>query len=102
MAYIAADPIAARKDLEASLQLFEQAHDAMGQLRAIVGIIAAHFVQDSSIANYARWIDLMATLFACEERVEVSVRKTPYVRTDLNGYAIPHDCITARSGCWPP
>ena len=64
MAHIAADPIAARKDLEASLQLFEQAHDAMGQLRTIVGIIAAHFVQDSSIANYARWIDPMATLFA--------------------------------------
>lgn len=64
MAHIAADPIAARKDLEASLQLFEQAHDAMGQLTAIVGIIAAHFVQDSSISNYARWIDPMAALFA--------------------------------------
>ncbi len=65
MAQIAADPIGARKDLEASLQLFQQGHDAMGQLTAIVGIIAAHFVQDSSISNYARWIDPMAARF-CE------------------------------------
>ena len=64
MAHIAADPIAARKDLETSLQLFKQAHDAMGQLTAIVGIIAAHFVQDGSISNYARWIDPLAALFA--------------------------------------
>ena len=64
MAHIAADPIAARKDLEASLQLFEQAHDAIGQLTAIVGILTAHFVQDNSLAHYARWIDPMAALFA--------------------------------------
>lgn len=31
--------------------------------------------------------------FACEERVEVSVRKTPYVRFDLNDYTIPHDRV---------
>ncbi len=31
--------------------------------------------------------------FPCEERVEVSVRKTPYVRFDLNDYTIPHDHI---------
>jgi len=28
--------------------------------------------------------------FPCEERIEVSVRKTPYVRFDLNDYTIPH------------
>jgi transposase len=28
--------------------------------------------------------------FPCEERVEVSVRKTPYVRFDLNDYSVPH------------
>lgn len=28
-----------------------------------------------------------------EERLEVSVRKTPYVRFDLNDYSIPHDRI---------
>ena len=31
--------------------------------------------------------------FPCEERVEVSVRKSPYVRFDLNDYTIPHDHI---------
>ena len=31
--------------------------------------------------------------FPCEERVEVSVRKSPYVRFDLNDYTIPHDRI---------
>ena len=28
--------------------------------------------------------------FPCEERIEVSVHKTPYVRFDLNDYSIPH------------
>ena len=31
--------------------------------------------------------------FPCEERVEVSVSKTPYVRFDLNDYTIPHDHV---------
>ena len=31
--------------------------------------------------------------FPCEERVEVSVHKTPYVRFDLNDYTIPHNHI---------
>ena len=31
--------------------------------------------------------------FPCEERVEVSVRKTPYARFDLNDYTIPHDRV---------
>ena len=31
--------------------------------------------------------------FPCEERVAVSVRKTPYVRFDLNDYTIPHDRV---------
>ncbi len=31
--------------------------------------------------------------FPCEERVEVSVRKTPYARFDLNDYTIPHDHV---------
>jgi transposase len=29
--------------------------------------------------------------FPCEERLEVSVHKTPYVRFDLNDYSVPHD-----------
>lgn len=31
--------------------------------------------------------------FPCEERVEVSVGKTPYVRFDLNDYSTPHDMV---------
>jgi len=31
--------------------------------------------------------------FPCEERAEVSVGKTPYVRFDLNDYTIPHDHV---------
>ena len=29
--------------------------------------------------------------FPCEERLEVAVHKTPYVRYDLNDYSVPHD-----------
>ena len=64
MAHIAADPPAARNDLEAALQLSRQANDPIGQLTAIVGILAAHFVQDNSLAHYSRWVDPMTTLFA--------------------------------------
>lgn len=35
-------------------------------------------------------VALPANPFPCEERIEVSVRKTPYVRFDLNDYSIPH------------
>ena len=38
-------------------------------------------------------IGLPENLFPCEERVEVSVHKTPYVRFDLNDYTIPHDHV---------
>jgi transposase len=31
--------------------------------------------------------------FPCEERVEVSVYKSPYARFDLNDYTIPHDHV---------
>lgn len=31
--------------------------------------------------------------FPCEERVEVSVHKSPYARFDLNDYSIPHDRV---------
>lgn len=33
---------------------------------------------------------LPANPFPCEERIEVSVHKTPYVRFDWNDYSIPH------------
>jgi len=38
----------------------------------------------------AHLLDLPANPFPSEERVEVSVRKSPYVRFDLNDYSIPH------------
>ncbi len=31
--------------------------------------------------------------FACEERIEVKVHKTPYVRFDWNDYTVPHDHV---------
>jgi hypothetical protein len=31
--------------------------------------------------------------FACEEREEVQVGRTPYVRFDLNDYSVPHTCV---------
>jgi len=34
-----------------------------------------------------------ATPFESEERKEVAVGKTPYVRFDLNDYSVPHDCV---------
>ena len=38
-------------------------------------------------------ISLPENPFPCEERVELSVHKTPYVRFDWNDYTIPHDHI---------
>ena len=38
-------------------------------------------------------LTLPANPFPCEERIEVSVRKAPYVRFDLNDYSIPHDHV---------
>lgn len=31
--------------------------------------------------------------FPCDERREVSVGKSPYLRFDLNDYSVPHDCV---------
>jgi transposase len=31
--------------------------------------------------------------FPCEEREEVQVGRTPYVRFDLNDYSVPHTCV---------
>jgi hypothetical protein len=36
---------------------------------------------------------LPANEFPSDERVEVEVGKTPYVRFDLNDYSVPHDCV---------
>ena len=36
---------------------------------------------------------LPADTYPCDERKEVSVGKTPYVRFDTNDYSAPHDCV---------
>jgi hypothetical protein len=33
--------------------------------------------------------------FSSDERAEVDVGKTPYVRFDLNDYSVPHDHVHA-------
>jgi hypothetical protein len=33
------------------------------------------------------------TPFACDDRVEVELRRTPYVRFDLNDYSVPHTYV---------
>lgn len=40
-----------------------------------------------------RLVPLPETPFGAEERTEVSVGKTPYVRFDLNDYSVPHDRV---------
>jgi transposase len=35
-------------------------------------------------------VPLSETLYPCEDRREVSIGKTPYVRFDLNDYSVPH------------
>ncbi|WP_428261782.1 IS21 family transposase [Haliangium sp.] len=40
-----------------------------------------------------RLMSLPDAPFPCDERVEVNVGKTPYVRFDLNDYSVPHDHV---------
>lgn len=47
-------------------------------------------VRELFAAERAHLLDLPATPFPSEDRLEVSVRKSPYVRYDLNDYSIPH------------
>ncbi|MFO7563736.1 MAG: IS21 family transposase [Enhygromyxa sp.] len=41
----------------------------------------------------AKLLALPDNPFPCEERVPVSIGKTPYVRFDLNDYSVPHDNV---------
>jgi transposase len=41
----------------------------------------------------ARLMPLPDSSFPCEERLEVNVGKTPYVRFDLNDYSVPHQHV---------
>jgi len=40
-----------------------------------------------------RLLPLPDNPFLTDERIEVSVGKTPYVRFDLNDYSVPHTCV---------
>ena len=50
-------------------------------------------VRDVFAEERARLMPLPDTMFPCEERVEVHVGKTPYVRFDLNDYSVPHEHV---------
>jgi transposase len=55
-------------------------------------------VQEAYLEEVAMMLDLPADEFPVEERVEVHVGKTPYVRFDKNDYSVPHThvkrCLT--------
>jgi transposase len=47
-------------------------------------------VREAFLQEQPRLLPLPANAFPSEERVEVKVGKTPYVRFDLNDYSVPH------------
>lgn len=47
-------------------------------------------VREAFLQEQPRLLPLPANAFPTEERVEVKVGKTPYVRFDLNDYSVPH------------
>jgi transposase len=50
-------------------------------------------VRDALAEERTRLLPLPATPFPCDERREVAVGKTPYVRFDLNDYSVPHEHV---------
>lgn len=50
-------------------------------------------VRDAFISEQSHLLALPDNPFPVEERVEVSVGKTPYARFDLNDYSVPHDKV---------
>lgn len=52
-----------------------------------------HTVREAFEAEKKQLLALPENPFPTEERVEVRVRKTPYVRFDLNDYSVPHDHV---------
>jgi transposase len=50
-------------------------------------------VGDAFVEERTRLLPLPAEPFVTDERVEVHVGKTPYVRFDLNDYSVPHDHV---------
>lgn len=53
----------------------------------------ARLVRDAFAEERPRLMPLPDTPFPCDERVEVSVGKTPYVRFDLNDYSVPYEHV---------
>ena len=50
-------------------------------------------IRDVFADERVRLMPLPDTAFPCEERLEVHVGKTPYVRFDLNDYSVPHQHV---------
>jgi transposase len=50
-------------------------------------------VRDAFSEEQAKLLALPANPFPTDEREEVSVQKTPYVRFDLNDYSVPHELV---------
>lgn len=50
-------------------------------------------VGDAFVEERTRLLPLPPEPFVTDERVEVHVGKTPYVRFDLNDYSVPHDHV---------
>jgi hypothetical protein len=57
---------------------------------------ATRKVRDAYLEERERLLPLAGTPFPTDERLEVSVGKTPYVRFDLNDYSVPHE-LTRRT-----
>lgn len=53
-------------------------------------------VQEAFHAERSSLQPLPERLYPTEERVEVTARKTPYIRYDLNDYSIPHTHVQKR------
>ena len=53
----------------------------------------SHTVREAFETEKKQLLALPENPFPAEERVEVRVRKTPYVRFDLNDYSVPHDHV---------
>jgi hypothetical protein len=50
-------------------------------------------VRDAFAEEQPRLLPLPDNPFPCDEKVEVSVGKTPYVRFDQNDYSVPHEHV---------
>lgn len=50
-------------------------------------------VADVFLEEQSHLLQLPGNHYYAEERVEVSVSKTPYLRFDLNDYSVPHDFV---------